>query len=88
MLAGTTYQLAINGGPNPLHGGVRGFFKVRWKVELFECEAGVGVIFTYTSPDGEEGFFLPTEVPFKQPTISSDARRRKRSGCKCRVQIA
>ena len=55
-LAGETYELARNNGPNHLHGGEKGFDKVVWDVESFENENGVGLIFSYTSPDGEEGY--------------------------------
>ena len=52
-LDGQTYALAINNGPNSLHGGLKGFDKVLWKAEP---QAGATVKFTYTSPDGEEGY--------------------------------
>ena len=55
-LDGRTYALAINNPPNHLHGGKRGFDAVHWKGEPFENETGAGVIFTYTSPDGEESY--------------------------------
>jgi len=55
-LDGTTYTLAQNDGQNHLHGGVKGFDKVVWNAEAFESENGVGIVFTYTSPDGEEGY--------------------------------
>lgn len=51
-----TVKLPANDGPNTLHGGVKGFDKVVWQAEPFEKEDSVGVIFTYTSKDGEEGF--------------------------------
>lgn len=55
-LDGRTYTLAANNGKNALHGGVRGFDKVVWSAEPFEDAAGVGVVFSYTSRDGEEGY--------------------------------
>jgi aldose 1-epimerase len=55
-LDGSTYQLATNDGPNHLHGGLKGFDKVLWEAEPFEHEEGVGLVFTYTSPGGEEGY--------------------------------
>jgi aldose 1-epimerase len=52
-LDGRTYTLATNNGPNHLHGGLKGFDKKVWQAEP---QAGAAVRFTYTSPDGEEGY--------------------------------
>lgn len=56
VLDGRTYTLAVNDEPNHLHGGLRGFDKVLWAAEELEHGVGVGVRFTRTSPDGEEGY--------------------------------
>ena len=55
-LDGQVHSLAANDGTNHLHGGIKGFDKVVWEGEPFESEGGVGVIFRYVSPDGEEGY--------------------------------
>jgi aldose 1-epimerase len=52
-LGGNTYNLAVNNGPNHLHGGIKGFDKVLWAVDAQE---GASVKFTYLSSDGEEGY--------------------------------
>jgi aldose 1-epimerase len=52
-LDGQTYTLATNNRPNHLHGGLKGFDKMVWRTEP---QAGAAVKFTYTSPDGEEGY--------------------------------
>ncbi len=46
------YQLAINNGPNALHGGPEGFMNRIWKSEA----AGNHVKFIYEAVDGEEGY--------------------------------
>lgn len=55
-LDGKTYTLATNNAPNHLHGGVRAFDKVVWDAARFERGDSLGVVFRYTSPDGEEGY--------------------------------
>jgi aldose 1-epimerase len=55
-LDGTTYHLAVNNGPNSLHGGLRGFDKVVWTAHPFHNQEGTGVALDYASPDMEEGF--------------------------------
>jgi aldose 1-epimerase len=55
-LDGTTYTLAANDGVNHLHGGKRGFDKVVWDSRAAKDSRGPGVVFTRTSPDGEEGY--------------------------------
>jgi len=56
MLDGAPYTLATNNGVNHLHGGIKGWDKVVWGAEPFQHATGVGVVLTYTSKDGEEGY--------------------------------
>ncbi len=51
---GTEYTLATNNGNNHLHGGETGFNKRTWVANVLEDS--IGVRFTYSSPDGEEGY--------------------------------
>lgn len=55
-LDGQSYPLFANDGPHTLHGGARGFDKVVWEAELEDRPEGPAVVFSYLSPDGEEGF--------------------------------
>lgn len=55
-LDGENYALAINNGPNHLHGGVQGFDKKVWQAKPFENEAGPGLILYLVSEDGDQGY--------------------------------
>ncbi|WP_368505674.1 aldose epimerase family protein [Alkalihalophilus sp. As8PL] len=51
------YQLVKNEKGNHLHGGVNGLSKVIWNGQFIEDSLGqLGIQFTYTSKDGEEGY--------------------------------
>lgn len=55
-LDGQEYTLAINNGPNHLHGGLVGFDKVLWEAALLENKEVAGVKLHYLSKDMEEGY--------------------------------
>ncbi len=55
-LEGKEYNLAVNNGPNSLHGGVKGFDKQVWQAETLPLTEGIALKFTYLSRDGEEGY--------------------------------
>lgn len=52
-LDGKDYTLAINNGPNALHGGPEGFMNRIWDVAHIGDDT---VVMTYNSADGEEGY--------------------------------
>lgn len=52
-LIGKEYTLAVNNGPNHLHGGLVGFNKVVWTVTSASSNK---VVMEYLSKDGEEGY--------------------------------
>ncbi len=49
---GKNYTLPVNNGPNSLHGGPEGFQNQLWETHIIPG----GVMFSRTSPDGEEGY--------------------------------
>ncbi len=55
-LENKVYKLAINNGNNSLHGGVKGFDKAVWDAVEIDDSTGTGLILTYKSKDGEEGY--------------------------------
>lgn len=76
-LDGKDYTLAINNEPNHLHGGLaKALDKAIWKAAPYSNDKGQGVKFSYTSPDGDEGYPGTLEVavsffvPAEQNTIS------------------
>lgn len=55
-LDGKEYTLAVNNGPNALHGGLKGFDKVVWEPRILASFEGPALELKYVSPDGEEGY--------------------------------
>jgi aldose 1-epimerase len=53
---GVEYSLALNDGPNTLHGGNVGFDQHVWESEVIESAKESGVVFRRRSLDREEGF--------------------------------
>jgi aldose 1-epimerase len=70
-LDGYTYHLAVNNGPNALHGGVKNSFdKVMWHATAHVVDGVPTAVFTYKSGDGEEGYpgNLAVKVTFRLPS--------------------
>ena len=63
-LDGQEYRLAINNGPNNLHGGLKGFNAVVWDAQQTDNQT---IVLTYVSVEGEEGFpgTLTTKITYK-----------------------
>lgn len=59
QLNGKKYRIAVNNGPNALHGGKKGFNAKVWDAVQVNDHA---VVLKYTSPYGEEGFTGEVEV--------------------------
>jgi aldose 1-epimerase len=55
-LDGKEYQLAVNNGPNSLHGGAVGFDHRIWTAKPKATPQGEAITFTYVSKDGEENY--------------------------------
>ena len=56
ILDGQPYTLAVNNGPNHLHGGLKGFDKAIWTAAPFTAPGAAGLTLTTFSPAGEEGY--------------------------------
>lgn len=52
-LDGVRYQLAVNNGPNHLHGGLKGFSDMPWTVEEATDSR---LVLSLVSPDGQENY--------------------------------
>jgi aldose 1-epimerase len=55
-LDGQDYQLDVNNGDNHLHGGTEGFHRRLWAAETFATPKSAGLILSYLSADGEQGY--------------------------------
>jgi aldose 1-epimerase len=55
-LDGAHYRLAVNDGPNALHGGLEGFDRKLWVIEAVGERPSPFVTLSHVSPDGEEGY--------------------------------
>jgi len=56
ILDGKEYKLAVNNGPNHLHGGIKGLDKYVWEGEAVQSKNSSGAKFSLRSPDGDEGY--------------------------------
>ena len=52
-LGGKNYELAVNNGPNHLHGGLKGFSDMPWTVEEV---SDTRLVLSLVSPDGQENY--------------------------------
>jgi aldose 1-epimerase len=80
-LDGHEYQLAVNQGPNHLHGGKRGFDKVLWSAEDISDAEGHALKLTYLSPDKDEGYpgNLSVTTIYRVPRNENELRIRYRA---------
>lgn len=75
-LNGKTYELFTNDGDNTLHGGNgRSLDKVIWEGKEVESDDGAAAEFSYTSPDGEEGFPGSLQITVRYTLTDEDAVR-------------
>ena len=54
-LEGRSYDLAVNNGPNHLHGGLKGLDKCVWDAEAALGVEGTTLGLSLVSPDGDQG---------------------------------
>jgi aldose 1-epimerase len=56
VLEGKNYSLAVNNGPNHLHGGLVGYDRKHFTSEVIDENGKVSLKLSYLSPDMEEGY--------------------------------
>lgn len=74
-LEGKTYSLAINNGPNHLHGGINGFDRKNWKARTETSPEAVSLILSHVSPDGDEGYPGAVSVEVRYTMSATNALR-------------
>jgi aldose 1-epimerase len=72
---GTVHRLALNNGPNSIHGGLQGFSKRVWQAEGATSSEGPALTLRYESADGEEGYPGRLEVAVRYTLTAADALR-------------
>ena len=55
-LDGRDYALETNDAPNHLHGGVRGFDRVLWRIDSISSGSPARAVLSHVSPDGAGGY--------------------------------
>lgn len=66
-----SYSVAVNNGTNHLHGGLKALDKQNWKYGLAEGPESCSVMFSYHSPDGEEGYPGNVNVMSSMPLFAA-----------------
>jgi aldose 1-epimerase len=72
---GVTYHVAINNGPNSLHGGLVGYDKRIWNAAITPVKDGQAVTFTLVDPDGTENYPGTVNVAVKYTLTDSNTLR-------------
>ena len=77
-LDGVTHEVAVNDGPNSLHGGPDGFHRRLWAVTGLD---DTGLTLDLTSPDGDQGFpgTLSVSVSYRVVGLEVQIRYRAES---------
>ena len=74
-LDGKVYTLAVNNGPNHLHGGRVGFDKVVWAAAPIPSSDGVSLRLCHQSKDGHEGYPGTLDVTVVYTLTNADELR-------------
>lgn len=72
---GKTYKLAINNGPNSLHGGLVGYDKRMWKAVSAMTSAGPTLTLSLVDPNMTEGYPGTVNVKVRYTLTNQDALR-------------